>query len=422
MKPKEAQEVPLSLPERRAVVRELAERYRKARKKEKAQILSQLQQLCGYNRSYAARALRQASRPGSRRVARVRVHRTGRPPVYTREVKEALVKVWAILSFPAGKRLAPFLPEVVPILERWGELSLTPEVRERLLRISAATVDRLLARERQRLQIKGRSGTKPGSLLKGAIPIRTFAEWDDTHPGFLEIDLVGHDGGNPKGDFAQTLDMVDVATGWTVTVAVPNKAQRWVLEALKRTLPAFPFPIRGIDSDNGAEFINAHLKRFCESRCLTFTRSRPYQKNDSCHVEQKNWAVVRHYVGYLRYDTPEQVALLNTLYPELRLYTNFFQPTQKLVRKERHGARVRRIYDAPATPYARVLASPDVSEADKAALRALYATLNPAALRRRITALQEQLRELTRHRVRAAQRPGAVPNTAAEAREEIACG
>ncbi|MEW6049417.1 MAG: DDE-type integrase/transposase/recombinase, partial [Bacillota bacterium] len=237
-------------------------------------------------------------------VARVAVHRTGRPPIYTREVKEALVRVWTILTFPAGKRLAPFLPEVVPVLERWGELSLTPEVRERLLRISAATVDRLLARERQRLQIKGRSGTKPGSLLKGAIPIRTFAEWDDTRPGFLEVDLVGHDGGDARGDFAQTLDMVDVATGWIETVAVRNKAQKWVVDALQRRLLAFPFPILGIDSDNGAEFINAQLLRFFESHRITFTRSRPYRKNDNGHVEQENWSVVRRYVGYLRYDTP----------------------------------------------------------------------------------------------------------------------
>ena len=396
--PKEAQGVPLQGRERRAVIRELAARYRQARKKEKMQILDQIQQLCGYNRHYAARALRRSEPPPRRPGPRIAVHRVGRPPVYTLEVKEALRRVWVVLSFPSGKRLAPFLPEVVPILERFGELALTPEIRAKLLRMSPATIDRLLAYDRQQLQIKGRSGTKPGSLLKGAIPIRTFAEWDDAQPGFLEIDLVAHDGGNPRGEYAQTLDMVDVATGWTETVAVPNKAQKWVIEALQRQLLAFPFPIRGIDSDNGAEFINAQLLRFYEAHRITFTRSRPYRKNDSCHVEQKNWAVVRHYVGYLRYDTPEQVGLLNSLYAPLRLYTNFFQPVQKLVRKERHGARVRRIYDRTRTPYQRVLAHPRISEKRKAALARLYATLNPAELRRRITQLQEQLVESALHR------------------------
>ena len=410
--PKEAQGVPLQGRERRAVIRELAARYRQARKRQKMEILDQVQELCGYNRQYAARALRRGERPPRRRGPRLAVHRLGRPPVYTLEVKEALRQVWVILNFPAGKRLAPFLPEVVPILERFGELVLTPEVRAKLLRISPATIDRLLAHDRRQLQIKGRRGTKPGTLLKGAIPIRTFAEWDDTRPGFLEVDLVAHDGGNPRGEYAQTLDMVDVATGWTETVAVPNKAQKWVVDALQRRLLAFPFPILGLDSDNGAEFINAQLLRFCQAHGITFTRSRPYRKNDGCHVEQKNWAVVRQYVGYLRYDTAEQVALLNALYTQLRLYTNLFQPVHKLVRKERHGARVRRIYDRPQTPYQRVLAHPAVSDKRKAALRRLYATLNPAELRRRITQLQDQLLDLAVHR----QPPG---DAAGQARSSV---
>lgn len=386
--------MPLQGSERRAVVRELAQRYRRARKKEKAQILDQIVQLCGYNRHYAARALRRSQQAPKAARTVVCVHRAGRPPVYTLDVKQALRQVWAILTFPSGKRLAPFLSEVVPILERFGELELTDEVRAKLLAMSAATIDRLLAHDRKQLEIKGRRGTKPGSLLRAAIPIRTFAEWDDTQPGFLEIDLVAHDGGNPRGDYAQTLDMVDVATGWTETVAVANKAQKHVFAGLQRRLLAFPFPIRGIDSDNGAEFINAQLLRFCEANGISFTRSRPYRKNDNCHVEQRNWAVVRRYVGYLRYDTPEQVALLNALYAPLRLYTNFFQPVQRLVHKERHGARVRRVYDEPRTPYHRVLAAPTVSDKRKAALRRLYATLNPAELRRQLTQLQEQLLDL----------------------------
>ncbi len=320
-----------------------------------------------------------------------RQRRRGRMPVYNDEVKNALRTVWAIMSFPAGKRLAPFIAEIVPVLERHGELRLTPEVRQKLLSMSAATIDRLLAHDRRHLEIKGRTGTKPGTLLKNTIPIRTFADWDDTRPGFLEIDLVAHDGGHPRGDFAQTLDMTDVATQWTETVAVPNKAQRWVFEALQRKLPAFPFPILGLDSDNGSEFINAHLPRFYTAQHITFTRSRPHHKDVSCHVEQKNWAVVRRTVGYLRYDTTEQLQTLNALYEKLRLYTNFFQPVQKLIRKERTGAKIRHLHDTPMTPYQRVLASPYVSEENKAALRELYLSLNPAALRREITRLQHKL-------------------------------
>lgn len=384
----------VNLRERQAVVRELAARYRAASKKEKGRIVDQAQELLGYNRCYAARALRRACQP-NRKAQAPRRCRPGRKPIYDEAVKEALRCVWAVMSFPAGKRLAPFMAEIVPILEHHGELQLNPEVRRKLLRMSPATIDRLLAHDRKRMEIKGRSGTKPGTLLKKSIPIKTFADWDETRPGFLEIDLVAHDGGNSRGDFAQTLDMVDVATQWTETVAVPNKAQRWVFEALQRKLPGFPFPILGIDSDNGSEFINYHLLRFCETQRITFTRSRTTHKNDNCHVEQKNWAVVRRTVGYLRYDTPEQLEVLNALYERLRLYTNFFQPAQRLVSKERNGAKVRKVYDTPKTPYQRVLASPDVQEEQKAALSKLYPTLNPAALRREISGLQQKLIDLS---------------------------
>ena len=201
-------------------------------------------------------------------------------------------------------------------LERCGEINLTPETRAKLLSTSAATVDRLLKPERRQLNslLKGRSHTKPGTLLKGAIPIKTFAQWDDAKPGFLQLDLVAHDGGNSSGEFAQTLDMVDVATGWTATAAVKNKAERWVFEALQASLPLFPFQIQGIDSDNGGEFINHPLKRYCEAHGITFTRSRPYHKNDNCHVEQKNWSVVRQAAGCARHDTQGQSAVLNRMY------------------------------------------------------------------------------------------------------------
>jgi len=319
----------------------------------------------------------------------------GRPPKYGEPTKQALVRLWAIMGFPAGKRLAPFIGELLQALERHGEISLLPDIRAQLLQMSAATMDRLLAADRRRFEIKGRSGTRPGSLMKHGIPIRTFADWDNAQPGFLEIDLVSHDGGNPTGDFCQTLDMTDVATAWTETVAVRNKAQRWVCAALQEKLEVFPFPILGLDSDNGSEFINGHLIDYCRAHQLTFTRSRPEHKNDNCYVEQKNWAVVRRTVGYRRYDNPEQLALLNELYASLRLYTNFFQPTQKLRRKERHGASVRRLYDRAQTPYQRVLDSNQVSTANKDLLSQLFLTLNPAALQRAINRLQLALLDLT---------------------------
>ncbi|MHB1981139.1 MAG: integrase catalytic domain-containing protein [Sulfobacillus sp.] len=379
----------LSRRERQAVLRDLASRYGKARKGEKGVLLHQVVEVLGLNRHYAARALRRARAAA---VAKRRPsHGGGRKPMYSVAAKAALRQVWAVMDFASGKRLAPFMKPLVEALERHGEISLETEVRAQLLAMSAASIDRFLAPDRRQLEIRGRTGTKPGNLLKNGVPIRTFADWDDARPGFLEIDLVSHEGGNPRGEFCQTLDMVDVSTGWTETQAVPNKAQRWVFEALKARLPRFPFPILGLDSDNGSEFINNQLIRYCEQQRLTFTRSRPERKNDNCFVEQKNWTVVRRTVGYARYDSAHQLQLLNELYAILRLYTNFFQPNQRLVRKQRHGARLRRRYDAAQTPYQRILASPQVSAQAKAALATVYPSLNPAALRRQILHYQDAL-------------------------------
>ncbi len=383
----EVTDIPLAFGERQAVLRELATRYTKASKAEKRNLLNEATKLLGYNRSYTARTLRQRSRRRPT-INRNPSPRPGRPRVYGPHVRRELIHIWAVMNFPSGKRLAPFMEDLVIALERHGELCLSADTRRQLIAMSASTIDRLLASERKRLEIKGRSGTRPGSLLKQSIPIRTFADWDDARPGFLEVDLVSHEGGNASGDFCQTLDMTDIATCWTETVAVRNKAQRWVFEALTGTFPAFPFPILGIDSDNGSEFINSHLVAYCQKHQLTFTRSRPERKNDNCFVEQKNWAVVRRTVGYHRYDTPEHLDLLNQLYAVLRLYTNFFQPTQKLIRKERHGAKAIRVYDTAKTPYQRVLASEHVAPASKEQLTALYLTLNPAKLRRDLNSLQ----------------------------------
>lgn len=375
--------------ERKAVTKELKTRYLKSRKKQKKVILDEFCHLTGYNRSYAARALRKKDSTGKRTATKRK-----RDKIYGEDVFIPLRKIWAVLDGVCGKRLASVLPEVIPSLERFGEIKLADEVREKLLSVSASTIDRMLALERRKLTLKGRATTKPGTLLKHQIPIRTFAEWDEARPGFLEVDLVSHDGGDPRGDFAQTLDMVDVFSGWTETRAVRNKAQKHVFRALVEALKDFPFLVLGIDSDNGSEFINDQLRRFCAQEKITFTRSRPYKKNDSCHVEQKNWSVVRRNVGYLRYEGDGEVCLLNKLYGNLRLYTNFFLPTMKLVEKTRAGAKVKKRYDQPKTPYHRLLDSPDVSAQNKKRLEGLYANLNPAQLRRQINRLQDNLYKL----------------------------
>ena len=227
------------------------------------------------------------------------------------------------------------LKEMLAILQRHKEIKVTREIKKKLLRISASTIDRILKPERKKYELKGRSLTKPGTLLKHQIPIRTFSEWDEQRPGFVEIDLVGHEGGNPRGDFIQTLNVTDVCTGWTEMQAVKNKAQIWVFEALKDIRGKLPFDLLGIDSDNGGEFINDHLVRFCHEERINFTRSRSYRKNDNCFIEQKNYTIVRRYVGYARYDTEIAQKLLNELYGYLRLYVNFFQPVMKLIQKTR---------------------------------------------------------------------------------------
>jgi hypothetical protein len=382
--------VAFSMAERRAVLREIGPRYRKAGKKERGAILDEVVELCGYSRAYAARRLCHGVPKEPRRRAR--------KATYGTETLIPLRKIWAVLGAPCGKRLAPFLPEIVPILEGFGELHLTADARDKLLSVSAATIDRLLACERRSYELKGRSRTKPGSLLKSQVAVRTFAEWDEGRPGFLEVDLVSHDGGVAQGEWIQTLDGTDVYSGWTETRAVRNKAQKYVFAALLEIRKSLPFPLLGLDSDNGSEFINNHLSRYCQHEGLTFTRSRPYRKNDSCFVEQKNWTVVRQSVGYARYDTEEELALLNGIYDTLRLLSNFFLPQMKLMEKTRSGAKVYKRYDEARTPYQRLVGSGFLSEEHRTMLISEYRTLNPAALRRELDALQLRLFDITRRK------------------------
>jgi hypothetical protein len=401
--------------ERRVLVKAFAAEYRRVRKKRKGAILDRFVEATGYKRHYAARLLRNHGRgvvlaPGVIVKGDVgcRIRRR-RQRLYGEDVKRVLIRLWKLLDYICGKRLVGALAETIEALERHGELKLSEQLRRKLLSVSAATIDRLLASERKKLQLKGRSSTKPGSLLRQQIPIRTFADWDEARPGFVEMDLVAHEGGDASGDFAYTLDLTDVSTGWTELAAVKNRAQVWVFEALQEVCRRLPFRLLGLDSDNGSEFINHHLKSYCEQEEITFTRSRPYRKNDNCFVEQKNYSVVRRHVGYARYDTEVEVELLNQLYAQLRLYVNFFLPSQKLLEKTRRGSRVQKRYDKARTPYRRVLDSKQVPESYKKKLRAQYQQLNPAELDRQIRRLEEALLWESTQKRRAAAVDGAVP-------------
>lgn len=390
----------LTMKERKAVTKGLAGEYRRSSKGKKRVLLDSFREATGYNRHYAAWLLRSHGRKvsvskgvvllGDLHLKKV----SPRKRVYDDAVRTPLIRIWEVMDYPCGKRLAPVMEEVLKNLKRHGRIGVDPEVEKKLCEMSAATMDRLLREERKRYELKGRSHTKPGTLLKHQIPIRTFSDWDEKRPGFVEIDLVGHDGGNASGDFGSTLDVTDVHTTWTETEAVKNKAQVWVFEAMKRIRERLPFDLLGIDSDNGSEFINAHFLRYSQEEGITFTRGRAYKKNDGCYVEQKNYSVVRRAVGYARYDTEQEIDVLNRLYVQLRLYTNYFQSSMKLVKKERTGSRVRKWYDEAQTPYQRVLASSEVSEVQKAAIRKVYRSLDLGRLKEELERLQGMLERL----------------------------
>lgn len=347
-------------------------RYLKASKAGKIKILDEYVAATGFHRKYAIRVLKWGHKPKG-------LNKAGRRKVYQGGVVQALIQIWEICGRICSKRLHPFLPEMVRVLERHDELILEEETKHLLLAMSRSTIDRCLRPARFETR-HALSTTKPGTLLKQAIPVRTWAEWNETQPGFLELDLVAHCGDTTEGVYLNTLTATDIATGWTECLALAHKTQQAVSQAILELRQRLPFPLLGIDSDNGSEFINDTLYRYCLDEQITFTRSRPYRKNDQAHVEQKNWSVVRHTVGYDRLETADELALLAAIYADLRLYVNYFQPVLKLIGKERVDGKTVKRYDQATTPFRRVLAQ-ELSLDIKAALMQQYVMLNPVALR-----------------------------------------
>lgn len=396
----------LTMATRKELSKEVARRYQKASRGEKRDMLNEFCQAIGYNRHYAAYILHNLGRQvywrsptGGQTVIivgerRVKKQRQQRPRKYDDAVCDYLLIFWEVLDYPCGKRLKRCLEPMVAKARQFKEMAVPRKEEAKLQQISPATIDRMLKSERKKYELKCRSKTKPGTLLKKQIAIRSGVEWDEDAVGYVELDLVGHDGGNTGGDYCFTLNVTDIKSGWTEMQAVRNKAQCWVFDALQDIRTRLPFDLKGIDSDNGSEFINAHLLSYCQEEALVFTRSRSYQKNDNCHVEQKNFTAVRNFVGYNRYDREEELALLNELYVHLRLYLNFFHPQMKLVSKERLGSKVKKQYDMPQTPYQRLLTLEEISAERKTRLQVNYDQLNPFALKRTINKLQERLHKM----------------------------
>lgn len=361
----------------RRSIHEYAEAVRKryfgATKKLKTKILDEFVAATKLHRKAAIRLIRQKSIAAAKK-------KPGRPRFYSFETVSALKICWEACDRLCSKRFQPFLSELVDILENKGEIKVSEQTRKQLCLVSTSTIDRLLHRWRGTSRHHGLSTTKPGTLLKNAIPIKTFSEWNNSQPGFMEVDLVAHCGDSIEGFYLNTLSAVDVATGWYEPVAVWGKGQDRVKGAVYDIQKRLPVLLRGLDSDNGSEFINQCLFDYCRQWHITFTRSRSYKKNDSCHVEQKNWSVVRRNIGYHRFSTRAAFKALDNVYVLLRLYVNYFQPVLKLVAKSRHGAKVHKVYDTARTPYQRLANSGVLTEEKKRQLASVYSALNPIKL------------------------------------------
>jgi len=354
-------------------------RYKNATRQEKTAILDEFCATCGCHRKHAIRVLRRF-----KRFTKPKAKKRGKPAVYQKEeILKPLKEIWLAANLPCSKRLKAMLPIWLPgYTEIFGNLS--AEVTNALLKISPPTIDRILKPIRCHYTKRGQSTTKPGTLLRKQIPIKTN-QWDESRPGFLEADTVAHCGDSTLGMYINTIDFVDIATGWTEQRAVWGKGETGVLEQIKHIEKTLPFPVLGFDCDNGGEFLNYHLQRhFIERKQpVQFTRSRAYHKDDNAHIEQKNWTHIRQWLGYDRMDNPTVVHHLNNLYTrEWRLFHNFFCTSVKLVAKERIGSKTIKRHDPPKTPYQRIIDSPYIQESVKRSLSKQLENLNPFLLRK----------------------------------------
>jgi hypothetical protein len=394
----------LTMAQKQTVADITGPRYRKAGKSQKTLILDEFCHTTGYNRKYAITLLRHAGKTQVRRMGKqtvkVKITAQGRRKrvyqrYYDEPVERAVVAVWEFFRRVCGKRLVPMLRANLDALAE--EFGVSGETRAKLAQVSRSTVERMLRRERKRRKAGGKGSTKPGTLLKHQIPVRVFWRWDDKKPGFCEIDTVSHDGGFAQDEYAFTLSLTDVATCWSEFRALKNKAQKWTVEALQTILEGFPVPLRGLDSDNGGEFINWHLKDWCDANHITFTRGRQYHKNDNAFVEQKNGDVIRKTIGYGRLAGDEALAALEVVYAALNPLYNFFYPNLKCVDKQHVGQKTRRIYEPEAkTPFQRILEQPD-AEVPKRFKRRLIkhkASLNIIILQKQLDAALERLDRL----------------------------
>jgi len=393
-----------TMAERKKIRAEYAKRYRKAKKPEKTKILNDYLELLGKgNRKYAIFILNREGKKQLRFIGgkNVNVVTTGnhrRKRVYKKyyddEVAAALIKLWKFFRYVCGERLVPLLRANLDAISRKRRFGITPEIKEKLSTISRSTVERLLAGERKKHKLKGKSTTKKGTLLKNQIPVRRFWAWNDKQPGFCEIDTVSHDGGGEiNSHYTWTLTATDVALCWTEARAIKNKAQKWTMEAADDIYRAFPVPIKGFDSDSGGEFINQYFKKYCEERKINFTRGRARHSNDNCFVEQKNGDVIRKTVEYFRYEGDEAFAALKKVYSYLNPLINYFYPTKKTIdKKTLPNGKVKKIFEKQLkTPYERVLEHPAISEQDKKRAMKIKAALDIVALHEKLEKACEEL-------------------------------
>lgn len=377
------------------LAKEILGRYLKATKEEKGPILDEFCANTKYDRKYAITKLKDLQMTPHYKDSVAGKHTRNRERVYDRYVEEVVGQIYKALGGIGARRIHPLIRTVLEKGIKFGHIKTDAVTEMKVLAMSKSTLDRMVTRIRERNAIKGISTTRPGVLLKNEIPLRVGV-WEETDPGFFEIDCVAHCGDNAGGDFISTLNSTDIATQWFEAEPVLGKAQERILEGINEIKSRLPFGLTGIDSDNGSEFINRQLYEYCKKENIIFTRSRPYKKNDNAHIEQKNYTTVRQVLGYQRFDTEEVLKLMKELYRgPLRLYINFFQSSEKCVEKKRIGSRIKKVYDKAKTPYERVLAHSNISQDAKDKLTKLFETLDPFSLRNEIDEIVFKIQKLS---------------------------